>query len=185
MPWIYNYAELGPQQIEDLLGFAPFCSLAASSPNSKITFKGKSRKWASPVASLERCKGSWTYGSVHLIPIDEVSIFDKYHQNYIKIEVPLLIEATKDKIKAITYVMDKDAPPGPPSDDYAKAVLKHLKFFWNQGGDTNLSLENFGITVQSPDIKKKNEKITAEVVKNVISDLENIPVKSKKRAKHE
>lgn len=146
MPWVFSYAELGPQQIEELLGHAPFCSLPASSPNFKVKFKGKSRKWGGAVASLDRCKENWVYGSALLIPVSEVSKFDRYFQNFSQIEIPILIAATKDKVKALTYVLDKEAPPGQPTEDYTKAIIKHLKFFWGQGEDGTLNLESFGIS---------------------------------------
>lgn len=164
MPWIFSYSELGPQQIEELLGHAPFCALPASTPNFKVSFKGKSRKWASPVATLDRNKGNWVYGSALLVTLNEVSLFDKYFQNYLQVEVPMLIDATKDKIKAITYILDKDAPYGQPSDDYVKTMLKHLKFFWGQGNEnsTALGLENFGIHLTVPKNEEKNEVVTSD-----------------------
>jgi len=191
MPWIFSYAELGPQQIEELLGHAPFCSLPASIPNFKITFKGKSRKWASPVATLDRNKGNWVYGSALLVSADEIPKFDRYYQNYLQIEVPVLIDATKDKIKALTYILDKEATPGQPSDDYTKAMLKHLKFFWGQGGNAVLNLENFGI-ISSAEVPKKEKKSStpnaAGQIQNIVSEMEQMggkSTKSRKRAKTE
>lgn len=113
-----------------------------------------------------------------MIPEDELRIFDKYFLNYQRVEVPILIDATKDKIKAVTYVMDKDALVGQPSDDYIKAMLKHLKFFWDQGGAANLTLENFGISL--PELEKKEVKKSAEPA---VTTVETVTSKSKKRAK--
>lgn len=155
MAWIFSYAELGPQQIEELMGHAPFCALPASSPNFKVKFKGKSRKWGGAIASLDRCKGNWVYGSALLVSLNEVAKFDRYFQNQLKVEIPILIDATKDKVKAITYVSEKAEPLGQPSDDYIKVLLKHLKFFWGQGDNATLTLENFGILINNESLQKK------------------------------
>jgi len=183
MPWIFNYAELGPQNIESLLNHAPFVSLPASTPNSKMVFKGKSRKWTGSLATLEKSKGNWVYGSALLLPEDELPIFDKYHQNYNRINLPILIDATKDKVQAISYILDPNSPVGQPSEDYIKEILKHLKFFWGQGDSKTLSLENFGITttpaistspltIPAPaKVKKEKAPLSAEAVKNLLSDI--------------
>ena len=192
MPWIFNYAELGPQNIESLLNHAPFVSLPASTPNSKIAFKGKSRKWTGALATLEKSKGNWVYGSALLLPEDELAIFDKYHQNYNRINLPILIDATKDRVQAVSYILDPSAPAGQPSEDYVKEILKHLKFFWGQGDSKTLSLENFGISTTptvstSPlaptKVKKEKTPISAEAVQNLLSDIAETSAKGKSNKK--
>lgn len=108
-----------------------------------------------------------------------MGIFDKYHQTYNRITLPVLIDATKDKVQAISYVLDSDLPFGTPSDDYTKEMLKHLKFFWGQGDNKTLGLDNFGIStvleVSIPEskIKTKKEKapVSAEAVNSLLADI--------------
>ena len=144
MPWVFIYSDLGPQALTTTLSGAPFVSLPASLPKYKIAFKGKSRKWGGAVATLEKKSKAWVYGSIHLLPPDDIKKIDKYYSYFEKITVPIFIDATQDKVKAQTYII-KDAPYGNPSEEYVKALLKHLKFFWGQQGAGKPKLETFGI----------------------------------------
>jgi len=132
MPWVFIYSDLGPAALGAVLPQAPFVSLPASLPKYKISFKGKSRKWGGSLATLEKKSKAWVYGSIHLLPPEEIKKIDKYYSYFEKIQIPIFIDATQDKVKAQTYIIKGDAPYGAPSDEYIKAMLKHLKFFWGQ-----------------------------------------------------
>jgi AIG2-like family len=161
MPWVFIYSDLGPQALTATLSGAPFVSLPASLPKYRIAFKGKSRKWGGAVATLEKKSKAWVYGSIHLLPPDDIKKLDKYYSYFEKIEVPIFIDATQDKVKAQTYII-KDAPYGEPSDEYIKALLKHLKFFWGQQGAGKPKLETFGITTGiTPTVKKSKLETVA------------------------
>lgn len=182
MPWIFSFAELGPTQIEILLGHAPFCSLPASTPNFKVSFKGRSRKWTGSTATLEKSRGNWVYGSALLVSSDELERFDNYYQNHVQITIPILLDATKDKVQAIAYILNNEETYGQPSDDYVKELLKHLKFFW---GKTR-SLENFGIvlapSISAPKEKKEKPSVEKTTVPE-IADFEDEKPKPKGRKK--
>jgi len=158
MPWIFSYAELGPHNIKDVIGKVPFCSLPASLPKHKVTFKGKSRKWGGAVATLEKARGGMVYGSALLVPPADIKILDRCYQFYERKQISILVEATQDKVKAFVYIITKEAPYGNPSSDYTKNMVKHLKFFWGQNDKKNLKLGDFGITV--------SEVAKTKVVKN-------------------
>jgi hypothetical protein len=161
MPWVFIYSDLGPQALTATLSGAPFVSLPASLPKYRIAFKGKSRKWGGAVATLEKKSKAWVYGSIHLLPPDDIKKLDKHYSYFEKITVPIFIDATQDKVKAHTYII-KDAPYGEPSDEYIKALLKHLKFFWGQQGAGKPKLETFGIVTGAgvpPTVKTKKSKL--------------------------
>ena len=158
MPWIFTYSDLGPQVIEGLFERAPFCSLPASLPNYKVAFKGRSRKWGGALATLDKARKSWVYGSALLLPPEEMRIIDKYYGAYEGKEVTIFLDATKDKVKAKTYFLKTALPYGQPSEDYIKAIMKHLKFFWGQTGSGKMTLENFNIALETPPEKKTRKK---------------------------
>jgi hypothetical protein len=184
MPWVFTYSDLSPQALTALLGKAPFCSLPASLPNYKITFKGRSRKWGGAIASLERAKNSWVYGSAILLPPDDIRVIDKYYSAYETKDIKLFLDATQDKIKARTYLLDKSLPYGIPSDDYAKAMLKHLKFFWGQAGSGKMSLDKFGISIEPP-VSKKRIKVEEASQEDLSQEAlpESAPKKRRRRRK--
>lgn len=155
MPWVFTYSDLSPQLLETILERAPFCSLPASLPNYKISFRGRSRKWGGALATLDKGRKSWVYGSALLLPPEDIRLIDKYHHGYETKEVTVFLDATKDKIKAKTYMLKSSIPFGQPSEEYIKAILKHLKFFWGQTGSGKISLENFGITIATTDEPEK------------------------------
>lgn len=157
MPWIFNYAELGPQEVEALLKKAPFCALPASAENFQVVFKGKSRKWGGGIATLEKKKSGVVYGSALLVSADEVKLFDKYFSSHTRTPITISLDATKDKIKAFTYVIEKDATTTAPSTEYSKAVVKHLKFFWG-GQAKNPTLQDFGINLSGSSEKISSAK---------------------------
>ena len=158
MPWIFTYSDLGPQIIEGLLERAPFCSLPASLPNYKVAFKGRSRKWGGALATLDKTRKSWVYGSALLLPPEDIRLIDKYYSAYESKDTTIFIDATKDKVKAKTYFLKTSLPYGQPSEDYVKAILKHLKFFWGQTGSGKMTLSNFNITTDAPPEKKTRAK---------------------------
>ena len=151
MPWVFIYSDFGPQIIKKALSRAPFCSLPASLVGFKVTFRGKSRKWGGAVATLEKARGNFVYGSILLLPPDDIKVVDRYHNLYEKITVPVFIDATQDKVKAQTYVLKASSKYGEPSDEYVSAMLKHLKFFWGQSGGRSVSLTDFGISTDIPE----------------------------------
>jgi len=157
MPWIFSYADLNPQILQDVLGKAPFCTLPASLVNNKVSFKGKSRKWRGAVATLDKAKKKIVYGSALLLPPEELRLLDRYYRMYQRKISTIYINATGDKVKAYIYVLPSDAKEGLPSSDYIKAVVKHLKFFWGTGDKKNLSLEDFGINTPFNDKPKAKE----------------------------
>lgn len=157
MPWVFSYSDLAPNIVEGLLERAPFCSLPASLPNFKISFKGRSRKWGGALATLEKSRKSWVYGSALFVTPEELQILDKYYSAFGSKELNILIEATKDKVKAHTYILNPSLPYGEPSEEYIKAILKHLKFFWGQPGTGKMTLEKFGISLD-PVLEKKDRK---------------------------
>tara|TARA_B100000614_G_C14504253_1_gene475922 strand:+ start:400 stop:966 length:567 start_codon:yes stop_codon:yes gene_type:complete len=183
MPWVFTYSDLSPQALTALLNKAPFCSLPASLPNYKISFKGRSRKWGGAIATLERAKSSWVYGSAILLPPDDIRVIDKYYSAYETKDIKLFLDATQDKIKAKTYILDKALPYGMPSDDYTKAMLKHLKFFWGQSGTGKMSLDKFGITVEPPVSKRKTTKVEESPAVAEESQPEEAPKKRRRRRK--
>lgn len=142
MPWIFNYAELSVQEASKLLENAPLCVLPATLQNYKVSFKGASRKWGGAVASLDRKKDCLVYGSAFLVYPDEVRIFDRAYANAEKVVVSIKL-TTDDVVKAIAYVQSATAVPGQPSPDYAKAMVRHLKFFWDSENSNKLQLEDF------------------------------------------
>jgi len=146
MPWIFCYAELGPQALEKMLPSAPFCALPATAEGYQVVFKGKNRAWGGGVATLEKKRGQVVYGSVYLVPEAEVKHFDKYHKTYDKVGIKVNVAATGDEFKVITYVI-KQGETSAPSGEYSKEILKHLKFFWGQG-KKGLSLADFGIAAE-------------------------------------
>jgi len=148
MPWIFSYAELGPHNLKDVIGHVPHCSLSASLAKYKVSFKGKSRKWGGAVATLEKARNGIVYGSAWYVSPAEIKLLDRCYQFYDRKLVPIYIEATQDKVKAHAYIITKDASYGAPSQDYVKNMVKHLKFFWSQNDKKNLSLEDFGITIE-------------------------------------
>jgi hypothetical protein len=105
---------------------------------------------------LFRFGSSSTHGNLIRCPLcfsprlftDDIKKLDKHYSYFEKITVPIFIDATQDKVKAHTYII-KDAPYGSPSDEYIKAMLKHLKFFWGQQGAGKPKLETFGITIET------------------------------------
>lgn len=161
MPWIFNYGELGPQQLVSVLGKAPFCTLPATLPNYKVSFKGRSRKWGGATATVEKARKSFVYGTALLVTPDDVKILDRYYKGSEKVTLPIFIDATQDKVKADAYVLSA-SNYGVPSQDYTKAMFKHLKFFWGQG-QKGLSLTDFGISTEVPQPKApKKPKQEAE-----------------------
>jgi hypothetical protein len=174
MPWIFNYAERGPQDIVSVLGKAPFCSLPATLPRYKVVFQGRSRKWSGALASLEKSGKSLVYGTAMLVSPDDQKLFDRAHKGLEKIELPIFIDATQDKVKAETYVVPNKTY-GTPSLDYIKAMVKHLKFFWGQG-QKNLSLVDFGISTEVP--QPKQPKKTAAK-----AEPEPTPAKPRRRGR--
>jgi len=151
MPWIFSYAEFGPGIVEKTLSKAPLVSLPASIENHRVVFKGKSRKWGGGVANIERKKGKLVYGSALLITADEVKLIDRYYQLYERKPFTIYIDATRDKFKGHVYLLKKDGDYTVPSNEYSKAVVKHLRFFW--GGK---NLEDYGISTEIPATKKKS-----------------------------
>ena len=181
MPWVFTYSDLSPQALTALLNKAPFCSLPASLPNYTITSNGRCRKWGGAIASIERSKNSWVYGSAILLPPDDIRVIDKYYAAYQTKDIKLFLDATQDKIKAKTYLLDKSLPYGTPSDDYTKAMLKHLKFFWGQPGSGKMSLDKFGITIEEPPTKRKSTKVEEVPVEE--EQPEPAPKKRRRRRK--
>lgn len=151
MPWIFNYGELGPQQLVSVLGKAPFATLPATLPKYKVSFKGKSRKWGGATATVEKARKSLVYGTALLVTPEDIKILDRYYKGSEKVTLPIFIDATQDKVKAETYILGA-SNYGVPSQDYTKAMLKHLKFFWGQG-QKGLSLADFGISTELPEEK--------------------------------
>ena len=160
MPWIFNYSELGPPQLTEVLGKSPFCMLPASLANYSLSFKGRSRKWGGGVASLDKVRGGYVYGSAALVGADDLVLLDRYFRNFERKSVPMFLDATQEKIKAIVY-FSKASKYGKPSEDYLKEVLKHLKFFWGQG-KRNLSLNDFGVTSENQAKPEKTKKAKLE-----------------------
>jgi hypothetical protein len=186
MPWIFTYSDLSPQVIEGLFERAPFCSLPASLPNFKVSFKGRSRKWGGALATLDKARKSWVYGSALLLPPDEIRILDKYYSAYEGKDVTIFLDATKDKVKAKTYLLKTTLPYGQPSEEYIKAILKHLKFFWGQTGSGKMTLTNFNINIETdtPSEKKTRKKSAkdtkpAEAVEEAVE--ENLDSKTEKK----
>ncbi len=175
MPWIFTYSDLGPQVIETLLEQAPFCSLPATLPNHKVVFKGRSRKWGGAIATLEKARKSWVYGSALLLPPEEIRLIDKYYSAYEEKEFTIFLDATKDKVKAKTYILKSSLPYGQPSEDYIKTILKHLKFFWGQTGSGKVSLTQFNIDAELPPEKlKKKSRAKKEKEQEVSEDVEEV-----------
>jgi hypothetical protein len=158
MPWIFTYSDLGPQVVEKLLGRAPFCSLPASLPNYKVVFKGRSRKWGGALATLEKTRKSWVYGSALLLTPGEMKTITKYYSAFEPKDLTVRLDATEDKIKARTFFLKTTLPYADPSEDYTKAILKHLKFFWGQTGSGKMGLSNFNINEAPPEKKARAEK---------------------------
>ncbi len=183
MPWVFIYSDLGPAALGSVLPQAPFVSLPASLPKYKISFKGKSRKWGGAVATLEKKNKAWVYGSIHLLPPAEITKIDKYYSYFEKIQVPIFIDATQDKVKAHTYIIKEDAPYGTPSDEYIKAMLKHLKFFWGQAGSGKSKLETFGISASIPEPKKTRKTKKAKDDAEKTTPLPTTTVEVKKTEK--
>lgn len=161
MPWIFNYGELGPQQIVSVLGKAPFCTLPASLPGYKVVFKGKSRKWGGATATLEKSRKSFVYGTALLVSPDDIKAFDRYHRDHQKTVIPIFIDATQDKVKAEVYILPSEKAYGEPGQDYIKAMIKHLKFFWGQG-QKNLKLGDFGVSTEISQPKKTKKAVEPE-----------------------
>lgn len=186
MPWIFSYADLGPANITSVLPSAPFVALPATLENHRILFKGKSRKWGGGLATAERKKGAVTYGSVYLVPESEVKLIDRYYKVYEKVAMKVSVAATGDQFKAYTYVLKKGDETA-PSDEYCKALAKHLKFFWGQGGK-KLNLADFGITTTpAPPKAKPKAKEAAKPTKAKPKQEKQIrkPVRRKAKAKTE
>jgi len=180
MPWIFSYAEFGPGIVEKTLSKAPLVSLPASLENHRIVFKGKSRKWGGGVAEIERKKGKVVYGSALLVTPEEVKLIDRYYQLYERKPVQIYVDATRDKFKAHTYYLKRKADYSQPSDDYCKAIVKHLRFFW--GGK---KIEEYGISTELPPAKKKTTAKTKQVEKSAKpkEKVSRKPVRRKKREK--
>lgn len=164
MPWFFSYSDLGPQEVTTLLGKTPLCMLPATLAGYQISFKGKSRKWGGAVASLERSRKNFVYGSALLVPPDDLAVIENYYKGMKTELVPVFIDACQDKIKAVVCI-STEGDYGLPSDEYIKALLKHLKFFWGQSGGKKPSLEDFGISL-TPDSKPKKaeQEPEAEVI---------------------
>lgn len=182
MPWVFIYSDLGPQALTTTLSGAPFVSLPASLPKYQIAFKGKSRKWGGAVATLEKKSKAWVYGSIHLLSPDDIKKLDKYYSYFEKITVPIFIDATQDKVKAQTYII-KDAPYGVPSDEYIKALLKHLKFFWGQEGAGKPKLETFGITTEIAVTERRKKVVTEKTEKSENVSIEGSVETPKKKSR--
>ena len=182
MPWVFLYSDLEPAALATTLGRAPFVSLPASLPKYQISFKGKSRKWGGGLATLEKKSKAWVYGSIHLLPPEDIKKLDSYYSYFKKIVVPILIDATQDKVKAETYII-KDATYADPSDEYIKAMLKHLKFFWGQEGAGKPSLETFGISAEAPKQKRKKLEEAAPESENPVSEKPKKTRKTRRRTK--
>jgi hypothetical protein len=157
MPWVFLYADTEPRVLEEVLTRAPLCSVPASLPKFRITFRGKSRKWGGAVATVEKDRKSWVYGSAHFVTPDEIKLLDKHYSYYEKTVLPVFIDITQDKIKAHSYILKPDSLAGNPSEEYTKMMLKHLKFFWGQEKGGKMTLDNFGISTDPP-LEKKRRK---------------------------
>lgn len=143
MPWIFNYAELSVQEASKLLNSAPLCVLPATLQNHRVVFKGTSRRWGGATASVERKKDSLVYGSAFLVYPEEVKLFDRAYSNAVRVSLPIIL-TTEDTVKAYAYVQSPESPIGTPSEEYSKAMIKHLKYFWDSSdGTTRLTLDNF------------------------------------------
>jgi len=164
MPWIFSYSDLGPQILGKVLNRAPFCALPATLSGYKVVFKGRSRKWGGALATLDRSSKSFVYGSILLLPQDELKLIDRYYQSFERIQLSVFIDATQDKVKAYAYIK-KANDYGSPSQEYTSAITKHLKFFWGQGGGRSPSLEDFGISTEIPIVKKQVSKTKVVVPK--------------------
>jgi hypothetical protein len=176
MPWIFSYSDFGPQIIKKVLDRAPFCSLPASLSGYKVSFKGSSRKWGGALATLEKERKSFVYGSILLLPLEDIKVIDKYYRLYEKLLVPIFIDATQDKVKAHVYVLKSaTAKYGKPSDEYTSAIVKHLKFFWGQSSGRSVSLSDFGISTEIPEVKEIKKPKPPEPPKVEVQ----IPVKAK------
>lgn len=179
MPWFFSYSDLGPQEVTALLGKAPLCMVPASLSGSYISFKGKSRKWGGAVASLEKSRKGFVYGSALLLPPEDLDLIQTYYKGMEPRYVPIFIDATQDKIKAITFVAADSDAPGSPSDDYVKAILKHLKFFWGQSGGKKPTLEDFGIDLNAP--VKQVKKEVSEPISEENADTQPLEAQYVKR----
>lgn len=177
MPWMFSYAEFGPGIVEKTLSKAPLVSLPASLENHRVVFKGKSRKWGGGVAEIERKKGKIVYGSAILITPEEIKLIDRYYQLYERKQIQIYVDATRDKFKAHTYFLKKTGDYSQPSDEYCKALIKHLRFFW--GGK---KLEDYSIVREpGPPKKASTKKTTAK--KPVKETASRKPARRKKREK--
>jgi hypothetical protein len=159
MPWIFSYADLGPTTITNVLPNAPFCALPATLENHKVLFRGKSRKWGGGLATAERKKGRTAYGSIYLVSESELKLIDRHYKMYERSPAKINVAATGDVFKAFTYLL-KSGEEASPSEEYCKAIGKHLKFFWGQSGK-KLNLSDFGISVTP--VKKTKKAATSAV----------------------
>jgi len=180
MPWIFNYAELGPPQLTEVLGKSPFCMLPASLANYSLTFKGRSRKWGGGIATLDKTRGGYVYGSAALVGTDDLAVLDRYFRNFDRKAVPMFLDATQEKVKAVIY-FSKASKYGKPSDDYLKEVLKHLKFFWGQGR-RNLSLNDFGVATEKQ-VKAEKEKAVKVEEPKVTTAVKDSPPKRRRKSR--
>jgi hypothetical protein len=149
MPWIFCYAELGPESIQKMLQKAPFCSLPAVVAGQHVTFRGKSRKWNGGFSTMEPKKGCRVFGAAHLITAEELAVISRYYRDHYKEKsISIIIGVTQDKFNATTFVYGKEDEISSPSDDLSKEIIKNLKFFWGQDNGKTPTLEDFGIMVE-------------------------------------
>jgi len=159
MPWVFSYAEFGPQALEGLLKKAPFCSLPATLANHHVVFRGKSRKWNGATASVEAKKGSTVFGAIHLVTSDELKLITRYYKDsYSAKQIAATLSPTGDKVQATVFVMSQEQVVGSPSDDYSKAIIKNLRFFWGQDDGKTPTLEDFGIQTLTSAVKRASIK---------------------------
>lgn len=180
MVWIFNYSELSVQEASKLLNNAPLCVLPATLQNHRVVFKGQSRKWGGAIASLERKKESLVYGSAFLVYPEEVKVFDRAYANSIRVMLPVVL-TTEDVVKAYTYIQPTDAIIGTPSEEYSKAMIKHLRYFWDSSdGTTRLTLNDFlYLPAPTPKIEvptkvetKEKEQREPQTVSNITTSVE-------------
>lgn len=132
MSWVFLYAEISPQELSKITGVAPLCSLPAVLDDFGIIYRGISRKWGGAMASLAKHKGSSVNGSISLLTEKELVKLDNllptiYKKTKLNVKIPL----TGDTFECLVYYIDTSLDLGVASNEYLKAIIKHIGYFWS------------------------------------------------------
>jgi hypothetical protein len=135
------------------------------------------------LATLEKKRKATVYGSAFLVYPEEIPALRKEFPKFEDATVKVIL-TTGDVVKATVYLLPEGKEVGEPSKEYAKAMTKHLRFFWDSGEGQKLKLEDFlHVPPPPPEKSEKPPKIEQEKTKEPEAAKEPPPKKGRGRPK--